>query len=238
MINFEDAVKIIAGISLDRNQMRAFTSYLEFLLEWNRRINLTAITDPEEIWIKHFLDSLSCLKAIPAQCDIRVVDVGTGAGFPGIPLKIAVPEIRLTLVEAVGKKAEFCRLLIGHLQLRDVTVLHTRAEEAGCDPDHREQYDWAVARAVARLPVLAEYLLPLVKVGGRALAQKGESGPEEAEAAAGAMELLGGKFEKTLPVELPGIAEKRFLILIGKQTATPSKYPRRSGAPSKKPLSG
>jgi 16S rRNA (guanine527-N7)-methyltransferase len=238
MIDFQAAAKSIAGISLDRTQMRAFESYLEFLLEWNQRINLTAITDPGEIWVKHFLDSLSCFKAIPAGEDLRIIDVGTGAGFPGIPIKIAVPEIRLTLVEAAGKKAEFCRLLSARLQLSDVTILHARAEEAGCDPETREQYDWAVARAVAGLPVLAEYLLPLVKVGGRALAQKGESGPAEAESAAGAMQILGGRLEKILPVELPGILEKRFLILMEKQTPTPAKYPRRAGAPAKKPLSG
>jgi len=238
MNNFSDAVKSIAGISLDPSQVRAFDSYLEFLLEWNQRINLTAISDPEEIRIKHFLDSLSCLKAIPARCDIRLIDIGTGAGFPGIPLKIAVPEIRLTLVDAVGKKAEFCRLLVKRLQLSNVTVLHLRAEEAGCDPAHREQYDWAVARAVARLPVLAEYLLPLVKAGGRALAQKGNTASEEASAAAGAVQMLGGKLEEIIPVELPGIADKRFLIPMEKINPTPSKYPRRAGAPSKKPLSG
>jgi 16S rRNA (guanine527-N7)-methyltransferase len=238
MIDFQAAVKDTAGISLDRAQMRAFESYLEFLLEWNQRINLTAITDPEEIWVKHFLDSLSCFQAIPAGEELRIIDVGTGAGFPGIPLIIAVPKIRLTLVEAAGKKAEFCRLLAARLELSGVTILHARAEELGCNPEHRERYDWAVARAVAGLPVLAEYLLPLVKVGGRALAQKGESGPEEAESAAGALQILGGKLEKILPVDLPGIAEKRFLLLMRKQTPTPAKYPRRAGAPSKKPLGG
>jgi len=238
MIDFQDAAQSLAGVSLDRDQIRTFESYLEFLLEWNQRINLTSIPDREEIWVKHFLDSLSCLKVIPPRRELRVIDVGTGAGFPGIPLKIAIPEIQLTLVESVGKKAEFCKLLAGHLRLSGVTVLHARAEEAGCDPGHREQYDWAVARAVARLPILAEYLLPLVKMGGRALAQKGESGPEEVQAAAGAIRMLGGKLEKIVPVELPGIAEKRFLILMEKETATPSKYPRRAGAPSKKPLSG
>jgi 16S rRNA (guanine527-N7)-methyltransferase len=236
MINFEEAAQAVAGISLDRDQIRAFESYLDFLLEWNQRINLTAITDPEEIWRKHFLDSLSCLKAIPGSCDLRLIDIGTGAGFPGIPLKIAVPEIQLTLVDSVGKKAEFCRLLSAHLRLRDVTILHARAEEVGVDPRHREQYDGAVARAVARLPVLAEYLLPLVKVGGWALAQKGESGPQELEAAAAAVRLLGGAPEKIVPVEYAGVAEKRFLILLGKRSPTPSKYPRRAGAASKKPL--
>jgi 16S rRNA (guanine527-N7)-methyltransferase len=238
MINFEDAVKDVAGIALDRDQIRAFESYLDFLLEWNQRINLTAITDREEIWVKHFLDSLSCLKVISPHAGMRIIDVGTGAGFPGIPLKIALPELQLTLVEAVGKKAEFCRLLAAQLQLRDVTILHARAEEAGCDPEHREQYDWAMARAVARLPVLVEYLLPLVKVGGWALAQKGESAPEEVEAATGAVRLLGGALEKVVPVELPDIEEKRFLVVLKKTNATPSKYPRRAGAAAKKPLTG
>jgi 16S rRNA (guanine527-N7)-methyltransferase len=238
MNDFPNAVKTVAGISLDRDQIRAFESYLEFLLEWNQRINLTAITDRDEIWRKHFLDSLSCLKVIPRSGELRIVDVGTGAGFPGIPLKIAFPEIQLTLVEAVGKKAEFCRLLAGHLQLRGVTILHARVEEIGCDPQQREQYDGAVARAVARMPVLAEYLLPLVKVGGWALAQKGESGPQEMEAAAGAVRLLGGAPETIVPVEYAGIVEKRFLILLRKQSPTPAKYPRRAGAASKKPLGG
>ncbi len=237
MNDFPEVVKAVAGFSLDRDQIRTFESYLDFLLEWNQRINLTAITDRDEIWRKHFLDSLSCLKVIPRAGSLRIIDVGTGAGFPGIPLKIAVPDIQLTLVESVGKKAEFCRLLSAQLKLRGVTILHARAEEIGCDPRHREQYDGAVARAVARLPVLAEYLLPLVKVGGWALAQKGESGPQEMDAAAGAARLLGGAPEHIVPVDLPGIAEKRFLILLRKQSPTPSKYPRRAGAALKKPLS-
>jgi 16S rRNA (guanine527-N7)-methyltransferase len=236
MIDFREAVKTVAGISLDPVQLRAFETYSELLLEWNRRFNLTAITDLTEIQIKHFLDSLSCLKAMPISAEMRIIDVGSGAGFPGMPLKIAFPEIQLTLVEANGKKAEFCRFLAKELRLGEVTILNARAEEVGRDPLQRETYDWALARAVASLPILAEYLLPLVKLGGHVLAQKGENGPAEVQSAAKAIQILGGEFEKMISVELPGIAEKRFLIRLKKQNATPANYPRRAGIPSKRPI--
>ena len=236
MIDFREAVKTVAGISLDPVQLRAFETYSELLLEWNRRFNLTAITDPIEIQTKHFLDSLSCLKAMSLSAKMRIIDVGSGAGFPGMPLKIAFPEIQLTLVEANGKKAEFCRFLAKELRLGEVTVLHARAEGVGRDPLQRETYDWALARAVAPLPILAEYLLPLVKLGGHVLAQKGENGPAEVQSASKAIQILGGEFEKMISVELPGIAEKRFLIRLKKQNATPANYPRRAGIPSKRPI--
>jgi 16S rRNA (guanine527-N7)-methyltransferase len=236
MIDFRKAVKSVAGISLNPAQLRAFETYSGLLLEWNRRFNLTAITDPNEIQTKHFLDSLSCLKAMSLSAGMRVIDVGTGAGFPGIPLEIAFPEIQLTLVEANGKKAEFCRFLADKLQLDNVTILHARVEGVGRDPLQRETYDWALARAVASLPILAEYLLPLLKLGGHALVQKGENGPAEVQSAAKAIQILGGEFEKMGSVELPGIVEKRFLILLKKQNATPANYPRRAGIPSKRPL--
>jgi 16S rRNA (guanine527-N7)-methyltransferase len=234
---FESA-RLLAGISLGESQIQDFERYADTLLEWNRRFNLTAITGREDIRVKHFLDSLSCLKVIRPKAGMRVIDIGTGAGFPGIPLKISSPEIRLTLVESIRKKTDFCRHLCTHLYLRDVAVLHARAEEVGRDPAHREQYDWAVARAVADLSILAEYLLPLVQIGGHALAQKGESGPAEAHASTGALNLLGGTVEKIVPVELPGIAEVRYLIVIRKIAATPPHYPRRTGMPAKKPLTG
>jgi 16S rRNA (guanine527-N7)-methyltransferase len=238
MNKFVESTNQLLGISLGENQIRDFERYEESLLEWNERFNLTAITNREEIRIKHFLDSLSCLKVMRLQPGMRVIDIGTGAGFPGIPVKIGAPGIQLTLVESTRKKADFCRFLVEELRLRDVTVVHSRAEEVGQDPAYREQYHWAVGRAVADLSILAEYLLPMIKVGGFALAQKGASGPVEAQSAADALRLLGGSVEKIVPVELPGIAEIRSLIIIRKSAATPSQYPRRPGLPSKKPLGG
>ena len=227
--------RTLLSLELTLEQLAAFQVFAAELVRWNQDINLTAITDPEAIQVRHFLDSLSILAVLPPGA-AAVVDVGTGAGFPGLPLKIARPELRLTLVEATGKKAAFCQALVERLQLQDVTVLKARAEELGQDPAHRECYDWALARAVAEVAVLAEYLLPLVRVGGHALAQKGEGAPAEAQAAEGAIHKLGGELERIVPVELPGLAEKRFLVVLHKTGATPPAYPRRAGMPAKRPL--
>lgn len=224
------------GLHLTPQQRAAFEHYRQELIAWNQRINLTAIRDPEQMLSKHFLDSLSVLKATGCLNGQRVADVGTGAGFPGLVLKIACPAMRLTLVESVGKKANFCRHIVETLALENVEVLTARAEEIGQQEGHREAYDWAVARAVARLPILAEYLLPLVRLEGHMLAQKGETAPREAQEAARALQILGGKLEKIEPVELPGIAETRHLVVIRKVAATPARYPRRPGMPAKKPL--
>jgi 16S rRNA (guanine527-N7)-methyltransferase len=170
------------------------------------------------------------------ESELRVVDVGTGAGFPGLPLKIACPTMRLTLIEATGKKTAFLKHMVTTLGLQNVLVLKARAEEVGQDPAHREQYDWAVARAVAELPTLVEYLLPLVKISGRALAQKSENAPAEVTAAETAISHLGGRVNRLMPLELYGIAETRYLVIIDKIAATPDKYPRRSGMPAKRPI--
>jgi 16S rRNA (guanine527-N7)-methyltransferase len=236
MHKLADAAKTQFGINLAPAQLESFEVFSAELRLWNERVNLTAITALDDVRIKHFLDSLSCLPLLRSQPAARVVDVGSGAGFPGIPLKIAMPSLRLTLVESVGKKAEFCNHLVERLGLRDVVVINARAEDIGRDAAHREQYDWAVARAVAELSILAEYLLPLVKVGGHAIAQKGESGPAEAQTAGHALHLLGGALEKVSPVELPGIAETRYLVVMFKRACTPEKYPRKPGIPTKKPL--
>ena len=207
------------------------------LLAWNEKFNLTAIRDVDGIQVKHFLDSLTVLKVLPAhQGAPRVVDVGTGAGFPGLPLKIVRPELRLTLVEATGKKASFCQAVVDELKLAGVSVLKARAEELGQDPAHRERYDFALARAVAELPVLAEYLLPLVKPGGRAVAQKGENAPAETQAAAGALRRLGGALDQIVPIRLPGLSDLRHLVVIKKVSPTAPVYPRRPGVAAKAPL--
>ncbi len=239
------------GLALTSEQRAAFQRYRDELVTWNTRANLTAITNDEGVQIKHFVDSLSCLIGM-SECkaqisnlqaellnirpDIKVVDVGTGAGFPGLPLKIVCPTVRLTLVEAIGKKADFLNHMVATLGLRNVTVVKARAEDVGRDPAYREQYDWAVARAVADMATLAEYLLPLVRIGGKALAQKSESAPAEVSAAEAAIRHLGGRVNRLLSLELHGIAETRYLVIVDKIAATPGKYPRRAGVPAKKPL--
>lgn len=238
----EGAQKI--GLLLTLEQQAAFTRYRDELVKWNARANLTAITDNEGIQTKHFLDSLSCLKAISVlklstpceQSQLRVVDVGTGAGFPGLPLKIMCPAIQLTLIEATGKKVEFLKHIVAVLGLANVTVIKARAEQVGHNPAHREQYDWAVARAVAEMPTLAEYLLPLVRIGGIALAQKSESAPAEVTSAETAIRHLGGRLNRLVSLELHGIADTRYLVIIDKVAATPDKYPRRAGMPAKRPI--
>lgn len=167
----------------------------------------------------------------------HLIDIGTGAGFPGIPLKILLPRMRLTLVESVGKKLVFCKTVVETLELENVSLIQARAEELGLSHVHREKYDWAVARAVANLPVLAEYLLPLVRVGGGMLAQKGETGPAEAHRADRAIQILGGRIKQLIPVLLPGVTEERFLVVVDKVNPTPPGYPRRVGLPHKKPIS-
>ncbi len=223
-------------IHLTGRQVMSLITYERELLDWNRKFNLTAIRDAESIRTKHFLDSFSCVLAWGAFPPHRLIDVGTGAGFPGLPLKILYPGMALTLVESVGKKAMFLEHIVRLLGLEGVEVIRDRAENVGCTPEHREKHDWAVARAVAHMNVLSEYLLPLVRVGGTMLALKGESGPAEAQAAEKAIHLLGGKLRQVVPVNLPGVVDDRFLILIDKFAATPPKYPRKSGLPVKRPL--
>lgn len=224
------------NIHLTARQIMALTTYEKELLEWNQKFNLTAIRDSESIRTKHFLDSFSCTLAWKASPPNQLIDIGTGAGFPGIPLKILYPTLNLTLVESVGKKAMFCQHIVRVLGLDHVDVIQARAEDLGQNPQHREKYEWAVARAVANLNVLSEYLIPLVKLGGAVLAQKGESGPAEAQSAEKAMELLGGKLKQLIPVHLPGVADDRYLVVMEKVAATPPRYPRKPGIPMKMPL--
>jgi 16S rRNA (guanine527-N7)-methyltransferase len=232
------SVQNMVAVTLTSQQLEAFRWYRLELISWNERFNLTAITDPTGIEVRHFVDSLSCLLAFGPQTRIRVIDIGTGAGFPGLPLKIVCSQIRLTLIEATKKKADFCRHVADSLGLEGVEVLHGRAEQIARDEGHRGEYDWALARAVAPLPVLVEYLLPFVKMGGCALAQKGDTAHAETQLAAEALGILGGRVDRLIPIELPGVVETRFLVLIDKIAETPEAYPRRVGIPSKRPLGG
>ncbi len=227
------------GITLKESHLALFQTYYEELVEWNRRFNLTAITDYEGVQVRHFLDSLSCLLVLPRaelQAGARVIDVGTGAGFPGLPLRIVCPGMRLTLLEATRKKVDFLEHLLRRLGLSDVEVIHARAEDLGHRPGYREGYDWAIARALAEMPTLVEYLLPLVRVRGAILAQKGENAPAEVHSAEAAIRILGGRVRKLVPVGLHGLAETRYLVVVDKVAATPEKYPRRPGMPEKRPL--
>ena len=228
--------KSLFGIQLQNWQITALETYTKELLEWSGKFNLTAIRDENGIHTKHFLDSFSCIQAWKNKPPTSLIDIGTGAGFPGIPLKILYPRLQLTLVESVGKKADFCRHIVERLNLTEVEVIHARAEDVGHLKNHRESYELAIARAVARLPVLVEYLLPLVKVGGYILAQKGDTGPAEAHSAEFAINLLGGHIRQLVPITLPGVVEERYLIVIDKIATTPPGYPRKAGFPTKDPL--
>jgi 16S rRNA (guanine527-N7)-methyltransferase len=237
MVDLSHDVSTLLGIQLTVEQLEAFEIYERELIEWNARFNLTSITDPQQIRIRHFLDSLSCWLAMQPLPLGRVIDLGAGAGFPGLPLKILQPQLELTLVEATAKKAGFLEHIVQVLRLERVTVLARRAEEVGQMPEHREAYDWAVARALAPMPVLAEYMLPLVKLGGRMLAQKGRDAKLETQQAASAFQALGGELAEVLPVSIPHLVEERWLVTVAKTASTPAKYPRRVGIPSKRPLS-
>ncbi len=230
------AAAAAAAIELSPEQVEAFTVYNALLVSWNEKINLTAITDPQEVAVKHVIDSLSCYDAavFPAGC--AVVDVGTGAGFPGLPLKIYRPDIRLTLLDSLNKRLVFLGEVVGRLGLSGVELVHARAEEAGRRKDRRERYGVATSRAVARLNALAELCLPLVAVGGCFVALKGAQYQEEIDEARRAVTLLGGRIETVKKVRLPGLDDSRAVIYVRKEKPTPPPYPRRPGIPEKKPL--
>jgi len=234
---FKETVRSVLGLELSPDQLEALRIYEKELLDWNERISLTAIRDSEGVRTKHFLDSLTIHLAWERHTPpVRMIDVGTGAGFPGLILKLIWPTTQVTLVESVHKKADFCRHIIARLGLEGVTVLSERAEIVGQDPAHRHGYDLAVARAVARMPILMEYLLPLVHRNGIAMAMKGESAPAETNDAGKAIQLMGGKLHKLIRIELPGVVEERFIVVVNKVAGTPEDYPRRTGVPAKSPL--
>jgi 16S rRNA (guanine527-N7)-methyltransferase len=232
-----EAARSILGIELSKETLTALRVYETELLGWNEHVNLTAIRDAEGVRIKHFLDSLTILKAWErTRPPERLIDIGTGAGFPGLVLKLVWPSTQVTLVESVGKKADFCRHIVAQLSLEQVMIISERAEVVGQDPAHRHAYDLAVARAVARMPILMEYLLPLVHRNGKVMAMKGETAPAETHTATQAIHLLGGKLHKLVHLELPGVAEERFIVVVDKVARTPEEYPRRTGVPSKTPI--
>lgn len=220
-------------IELTKEQIEKYYNYMNLLLEWNEKINLTAIIDPKEIILKHFVDSLTIAKYI--KDDEKLIDVGTGAGFPGIPLSIVKENTDIVLLDSLNKRINFLEEVKENLKLENITTIHGRAEEFGKNKKERETYDIATSRAVAPLNILLEYLLPLVKVGGKAICMKG-SNIEEIENARNALEILGGKIEKIEEITLPNSDIKRNIIIVKKVKNTPSKYPRKPGTPSKEPI--
>ncbi|MBM6761164.1 16S rRNA (guanine(527)-N(7))-methyltransferase RsmG [Megamonas hypermegale] len=238
-MNFVDELKIAAteyGLNLTEDQISAFNKYYELLYEWNKKINLTAITEPKDVAIKHMVDSLSCFKADLFKENTSLIDVGTGAGFPGLPLKIFYPSLKLTLLDSLNKRVKFLQLVVDELGLKDVEVIHARSEEAARNKKYREKFDLATARAVARLPIICEYCLPFVKDGGTFIALKGRQYEEEATQAQKAIKVLGGEIADIMPVKLPEIDDKRAVIYIKKIKSTPKTYPRKAGTPERNPI--
>lgn len=235
MIALDAAAAELFGLALTPQQVSAFDRYTAELAAWNAHTNLTAITEPEAVQVRHYLDSLALLPCLPIG-EFTLIDVGTGAGFPGVPLRLARPDMRLTLLEATSKKLNFLRHLSEALGMDDLAFVHARAEEAGQDAAHRARYDVAAARAVARLPVLLEYLLPLVRVGGLAIAMKGDTAHAEAADSARALAVLGGRVRAIESYSLPGVPMSHHLILVEKIAPTPPLYPRRPGLPAQEPL--
>ena len=217
-------------------QSKQFNKYYDLLIDWNNRINLTAITDRDEVWLKHFSDSVSIDKIIDMNTIDSVIDVGTGAGFPGIPLKIMYPNIRLTLLDSLDKRVRFLNTVIDELGLTNVTAIHGRAEDIARDTLYRERFDLCVSRAVASLPVLTELCVPFVKVGGSFISYKSEKAKEEIKDADRAITIMGATITKVEEFNLAETDNLRVLIKLDKINPTPNDYPRRAGIPGKKPI--
>lgn len=222
------------GYTLQEEQLEQFFTYKELLIEWNKKMNLTAIEQEEDIITKHFIDSLSIASYIPDTA--KVIDIGTGAGFPGIPLKILKKDLSITLLDSLNKRITFLEEVIRNLSLENIQAVHARAEELAHKEEYREQYDIAVSRAVAPMHTLLEYMLPYVKIGGKCICMKGPNLQEESKDLQNCLETLGGKIEKIEEIVLPETEIKRNIMLIKKENKTPKKYPRNPGMPSKKPL--
>ena len=224
------------GILLTDEQMIKFNHYFETLIEWNEKVNLTAITDPQDVAIKYMIDSLSCYDDVIFKKGAKIIDVGTGAGFPGLPLKIYRPDLKLTLFDSLNKRILFLQAVSTILGLTDVTFVHSRAEDGGKSKQFRECYDIAVSRAVARLNILCEWCLPFVAVGGFFIALKGSQYSTEVNDAQGSIARLGGEITKVQNIKLPGLDDVRAVIYIKKIKKTPASYPRRPGTAEKNPI--
>ena len=225
-----------AGIPLTAEQIGQFSVYNEMLLDWNTRMNLTALTAPEDVAVKHIIDSLTAYDAARFDGARTLIDVGTGAGLPGIPLAVYAPHLTVTLLDSLNKRVRFLTEVTAAMGLQNVRCIHARAEEAARTAEHRAAYDIVVSRAVARLPVLLEYTLPFVRVGGTLLALKGRAYAEEQKEARRAAEVLGGGRITARPVHLPGLDDVRAILTVTKERQTPAIYPRGGGAPPRRPL--
>lgn len=221
-------------IELSEEQYNQFYKYMNILIEWNKKINLTAITEPKEVILKHFVDCLAIAKYIDKNKTI--IDVGTGAGFPGIPLKIYRKDLEITLVDSLNKRINFLNEVINQLNLKEIKAIHGRAEELGKNKKYREQFDVATSRAVANLATLSEYLIPFVKNGGKVLFMKTLEVEEELEKAKKAIKVLGGKIENVNKFYLPNSEIGRSIVIVRKEKETPNKFPRKPGTPAKEPI--
>lgn len=226
-----------ASISLTEKQVQQFEQYFNLLIKTNEHVNLTAITDKQEVYLKHFYDSLILAHYVkPLQNESKtLIDIGTGAGFPSLPLKIAFPQLKIVMVDALQKRVNFLKEVVELLDLSNVDIVHGRAEDIGQNNSYREQFDFATARAVARTSVLAEYTLPFVKLGGEFLVMKGAAAEQELADSKKALATLGGSLVKSFDFKLPN-GDQRYIQIVSKVTHTPKKYPRQAGTPSKKPI--
>ena len=221
-------------INLNSEQILKFYKYMNLLIEWNKKLNLTAIIEPKNIIIKHFVDSLTISKYIEENA--KLIDVGTGAGFPGIPLKIYRNDIEVTLLDSLNKRINFLNYVIEDVDLEKIKTIHGRAEEYAREKAYREEFDIATSRAVANMSTLSEYLIPYVKINGMVIAMKGPDIDEEIKCAGNAIKILGGKIINIEELELPGTDARRSIVCIRKTSGTASKYPRKAGTPAKEPL--
>lgn len=224
------------GVKISQEEASLFGKYLDLLLDWNKKINLTAIIDPEEIVVKHFIDSIVLVPYLIKYDKLSILDVGTGAGFPGIPLKIVMPGINVVLLDSLNKRVLFLDTVIKELGLSGISAVHGRAEDFAKQTGYREAFDIVTSRAVAKLSILSELCLPFVKVGGKFVSYKGAKADEEIKEAQNAIKILGGRISDLAEIVLPGLDDKRALIYVEKNNRTPVNYPRKAGTPEKRPL--